>query len=87
MLCFLSSALFFFNSLRYVEKGIGLACAKAVAAEGCNDHLVAQDVLQLETAKQELLEIANVEVQLHKEDLSKSESIKALIDVVVKLMC
>lgn len=63
------------------SRGIGLACAKAFAAEGCNVHLVARDSSQLETAKSEVLAIANVEVQLHQVDLSKSESIKELMDV------
>src|SRR6266540_5046330 len=36
------------------SKGIGLACAKAFAAEGCRVHLASRDRERLNTAKAEL---------------------------------
>ena len=37
------------------SKGIGLACAKEFAAEGCNLHLVSRTKQDLENAKKEIL--------------------------------
>ena len=36
------------------SKGIGLACAKAFAKEGCRVHLAARDRARLEAAKAQL---------------------------------
>ena len=36
------------------SKGIGLACAKEFAAEGCNLHLVSRSKEDLENAKKEI---------------------------------
>jgi 3-oxoacyl-[acyl-carrier protein] reductase len=47
------------------SKGIGLACARAFAAEGCNVHLAARDAARLEAAKAEL----NGRATLHPVDL------------------
>lgn len=71
------------------SKGIGLACAKAFAAEGCNLHLVARDAARLETAKSDILGIRRVAVTLHPMDLSKNGAAKDVavacgeIDVLV----
>lgn len=71
------------------SKGIGLACAKAFAAEGANLHLAARDPARLEAAKAEVAKIAAVQVTLHPADLSKGEVAKSLaaacgpIDVLV----
>jgi NAD(P)-dependent dehydrogenase (short-subunit alcohol dehydrogenase family) len=60
------------------SKGIGLACAKAFAAEGANLHLAARDAGRLEEAKGEIAKVANVSVTLHPADLSKGEVAKSL---------
>jgi NAD(P)-dependent dehydrogenase (short-subunit alcohol dehydrogenase family) len=71
------------------SKGIGFACAKAFAAEGCNLHLVARDTTQLETAKSDILEVRRVAVTLYPMDLSESGAAKDVaaacgdIDVLV----
>ena len=71
------------------SKGIGLACAKAFAVEGCQLHLAARGVAQLEAAKSEIFGVARVDVTLHPADLSHGDAVKALaaacgpIDVLV----
>jgi NAD(P)-dependent dehydrogenase (short-subunit alcohol dehydrogenase family) len=71
------------------SKGIGLACAKAFAAEGCNLHLASRDAGRLEEAKALVLANAKVSITLHPMDLSKPGSAQALtaaaghIDVLV----
>jgi NAD(P)-dependent dehydrogenase (short-subunit alcohol dehydrogenase family) len=71
------------------SKGIGLACAKAFAAEGCNLHLASRDSGRLEEAKALVLANAKVNITLHPVDLSKPGSANALtaavghIDVLV----
>jgi NAD(P)-dependent dehydrogenase (short-subunit alcohol dehydrogenase family) len=71
------------------SKGIGLACAKAFAAEGCSLHLASRDAARLEEAKAAVLAVAKVDITLHPVDLSKPGSAKALtaacgeIDVLV----
>lgn len=71
------------------SKGIGLACAKAFAAEGCNLHLASRDAGRLEEAKALVLADSKVNITLHPVDLSKPGSAKALtaaaghIDVLV----
>lgn len=61
------------------SKGIGLACAKAFALEGCNLHLASRDPGKLEEAKNEIAKIAKVSVTLHPADLSKGSVAKALV--------
>jgi NAD(P)-dependent dehydrogenase (short-subunit alcohol dehydrogenase family) len=71
------------------SKGIGLACAKAFAKEGCNLHLASRDPARLEAAKAEVAKVANVQVTLHPADLSKQGVAQSLtaacgaIDVLV----
>ncbi len=60
------------------SKGIGLACAKAFAAEGCNLHLASRDAGRLEEAKAQVLAAAKVNITLHPVDLSKPGSAKSL---------
>ena len=64
------------------SKGIGLACAKAFAAEGCNLHLASRDAGRLEEAKALVLASSKVNVTLHPVDLSKPGSAKALTAAV-----
>jgi 3-oxoacyl-[acyl-carrier protein] reductase len=60
------------------SKGIGLACAKAFALEGCTLHLASRDAGRLEAAKAEIAKIAQVQVTLHPADLSRGEVAKSL---------
>ncbi len=60
------------------SKGIGLACAKAFAAEGANLQIASRDAAKLAEAKAEILEVAKVDVTIHPCDLSKAGSAKAL---------
>lgn len=60
------------------SKGIGLACARAFAAEGANLHIASRDAARLAEAKAEILKIAKVEVTIHPCDLAKPGSAKAL---------
>jgi 3-oxoacyl-[acyl-carrier protein] reductase len=56
------------------SKGIGLACAKTFAAEGCRVHLAARDRARLEQAKNEL----NGAVTVHAVDLRDAAALAAL---------
>ncbi len=60
------------------SKGIGLACAKAFAAEGANLHIASRDAAKLAEAKAEILKVGKVDVTIHACDLSKPGSAKAL---------
>jgi 3-oxoacyl-[acyl-carrier protein] reductase len=67
------------------SKGIGLACARAFAAEGCNVHLAARDAARLEAARAEL----NGRATLHPVDLRDGAALRQLaaacadIDILV----
>jgi 3-oxoacyl-[acyl-carrier protein] reductase len=71
------------------SKGIGLACAKEFAAEGCNLHLVSRTEEDLLTAKSQINAISNVDITLYPLDLSQSSNIDKLaqkcteIDILV----
>ena len=71
------------------SKGIGLAVAKALAAEGCDLHLVARTKETLEAAREAIRSRHQVAVALHKLDLSQSASVGELasscrdIDILV----
>lgn len=60
------------------SKGIGLAAARAFAAEGCALHLAARSAPQLDAAKTEIEREHGVRVTVHPMDLSGSESMIAL---------
>ena len=60
------------------SKGIGLACAKEFAAEGCNLHLVSRTSEDLETAKKEIEAENNIQVTIHSLDLSNSTNVDQL---------
>jgi NAD(P)-dependent dehydrogenase (short-subunit alcohol dehydrogenase family) len=60
------------------SKGIGLAAARAFAAEGCALHLAARSAEALEAAKAEITASHGVKVTLHPMDLSSAENMIAL---------
>jgi len=62
------------------SKGIGLAAAWSLAREGCNVHLAARTVADLERAKARIDERFNVAVELHPTDLSSGDAARALVD-------
>ena len=62
------------------SKGIGLAVAKLLAAEGCNLHLVARGKETLEAAREAIRKRHQIAVALHPLDLSQSESVGQLAE-------
>ncbi|HSA89447.1 MAG TPA: SDR family NAD(P)-dependent oxidoreductase, partial [Burkholderiales bacterium] len=56
------------------SKGIGLACAKAFAAEGCRVHIASRNRDRLEEARKLLGENANI----HVADLRDGDALRAL---------
>ena len=61
------------------SKGIGLACAKEFAAEGCNLHLVSRTKEDLENAKKEVEAEHGVQIMIHNFDLSDSKNVDQLV--------
>src|SRR3954454_6093413 len=61
-------------------KGIGLASAEALAAEGVNVILVSRTQADLEAARQRILGRYNVSVRIHACDLSDSGNIDRLVE-------
>jgi NAD(P)-dependent dehydrogenase (short-subunit alcohol dehydrogenase family) len=61
------------------SKGIGLAAARGLAAEGCSVHLVARDLAMLEKAAVSIRNDFQVSARVHALDLSRSESIATLL--------
>ena len=61
------------------SKGIGLAVARGLAAEGCAVHLVARSQAALEEAASRIRTEYKVSATAHALDLSRSESIAALL--------
>ena len=61
------------------SKGIGLACAKEFAAEGCNLHLVSRNIEDLENAKKEIEAEHDVQIIIHSFDLSNSRHVDRLV--------
>ena len=51
------------------SKGIGLACAKEFAAEGCNLHLVSRTEEDLLTAKKQIGDNNDVDITVYPLDL------------------
>ncbi|MGI9598611.1 MAG: short-chain dehydrogenase/reductase [Acidimicrobiales bacterium] len=64
------------------SKGIGLACAHSLAAEGTNLAIAARTVEPLKDATRALRANYDVEVTSHSCDLARSEHQAALVDVV-----
>jgi len=62
------------------SKGIGLACAKAFAAEGCDVHLAARTAGDLEQARAVITQAHDVAVSIHAMDLSARGSATALAE-------
>ncbi len=62
------------------SKGIGLGVATALAKEGCHLHLVSRSADRLEAAAVRLREAHGIDVACHALDLSRSESVAALLD-------
>ncbi len=62
------------------SKGIGLATAKAFAAEGTTLHLAARNVEDLQKAKREIEKAHAVSVVVHPVDLSVGDAARALAD-------
>ncbi len=62
------------------SKGIGLAIARGLAAEGCAVQIVSRSAAAIESAAQGIRKQYAVDVKAHVLDLAKSESVAALID-------
>lgn len=60
------------------SKGIGLALAHVLAAEGCNLHLAARNGDAMEAAKKEIEAKHAVSVRVHALDLSSTEAMERL---------
>ena len=60
------------------SKGIGLACARVLAAEGCHLHLAARNGAALEQARAELTAAHGVQVTVHAMDLSYTAAMEQL---------
>lgn len=60
------------------SKGIGLAAARAFAAEGCSLHLAARSAELLEAAKKSIAAEFKVPVQVYAMDLSSDAQMRAL---------
>ncbi|WP_270934823.1 SDR family oxidoreductase [Falsiroseomonas oryzae] len=71
------------------SKGIGLSCARAFAAEGCDLHLAARSAAPMEAAKAALEAEFGVRVTVHAGDLADDAAMQALaarvgeVDVLV----
>ncbi len=64
------------------SKGIGLACAEVLAAEGCHLNLVARNGAALDRAKAEIEAKHGVQVKTYATDLSSTEAILAVVAAV-----
>ncbi|MGF1596823.1 MAG: short-chain dehydrogenase/reductase [Acidimicrobiales bacterium] len=64
------------------SRGIGFACAKALAAEGCDVALVARDVPRLKKAVKAIRAESRVGVTSHATDLTVPGRMAALVEVV-----
>jgi NAD(P)-dependent dehydrogenase (short-subunit alcohol dehydrogenase family) len=60
------------------SKGIGLATARAFAAQGCRLHLAARTLEDLQKARDELVAGHGVSVDIHPVDLSDGENVRKL---------
>jgi NAD(P)-dependent dehydrogenase (short-subunit alcohol dehydrogenase family) len=64
------------------SKGIGLACAQGLAAEGVHLAIAARDVSTLKEVTKQLRSGYDIEVTSHSCDLARPEHQSALVDVV-----
>jgi len=62
------------------SKGIGLAAARAFAAEGCHLHLAARDAAALEGARADITGAFAVKVALHPMDLAAADAMPLLCE-------
>ena len=62
------------------SKGIGLATARALAAEGASLHLAARNIDDLQKVKAEIEKEYGISVEVHPVNLSVGESARALAD-------
>ena len=60
------------------SKGIGLACAKEFAAEGCNLHLVSRTEEDILKAKKQIQTKNTVDISVHPFDLQQSSDVDTL---------
>jgi len=60
------------------SKGIGLACARQLAEEGCHLHLASRTKADLERARESIQARHNVSVTIHACDLSNGDTVRAL---------
>lgn len=60
------------------SQGIGLACAEALASEGCHLNLAARDEARLTDVKARLLSRFDVPVSIHSIDLGRGENTQEL---------
>ena len=60
------------------SKGIGLACARQLAEEGCHLHLASRTKADLERAKEQIQARHNVSVTVHAVDLSNGDAVRSL---------
>jgi NAD(P)-dependent dehydrogenase (short-subunit alcohol dehydrogenase family) len=60
------------------SKGIGLACARQLAEEGCHLHLASRTKADLERARESIQARHNVSVTIHPVDLSNGDSARSL---------
>lgn len=64
------------------SKGIGLSCARAFAAEGCDLYLAARSAAPMEAARATLEAEYGVRVVVHARDLSDDAAMRSLADAV-----
>jgi NAD(P)-dependent dehydrogenase (short-subunit alcohol dehydrogenase family) len=60
------------------SRGIGLAIAETMAAEGCNLHLAARDEARLKAAAERLSKQHGVDIVVHRRDLSETAEVESL---------
>ena len=71
------------------SKGIGFACARQLAEEGCHLHIASRTKADLERASEQIRSRHNVSVTVHPVDLSHGDAVRALaaacgdIDILV----
>ncbi|WP_159346116.1 SDR family oxidoreductase [Roseomonas harenae] len=64
------------------SKGIGLACAEVLAAEGCHLHLAARNGTAMEEAAARLRAEHGIKVTVHAADLGSTAAMEALVQAV-----